>query len=279
MKKLWKILTQLLAVAILGFGLWKSYTLYTQNILRREERLHTPLPSLSFTAIVIHTEKAYPVDKSLLSLLEQTHPQLQVFYLYPKERHALEVHAQSLAQCFAKQEKLTCIPIEDTPAKTLYSLVSTLPSQEIVLILHNADFLSHEYVLEKIQTAYRRASTWMTYGSFLCYPSYKALPQGGKPFPKPIVHGNSYRTHEWIPTHPFTCYAGIFQQIPLSCWAADPSLETSWTYLFPLLEMTGPHAQFLPEILCLHQKSTEPSTSVVDALRKHPPQKRLSHFP
>ncbi len=292
MKKIFKALIKICIIGILGLGLYKSYTLYQQNVLEKKQKQEN-LSSLerSFVVIVFpqETHNEGLEEKNILSILTQDYTDFKVIYLYNDETPNSLDKTKNLIAYLGKTNQVTFLPLSQNNSilLNLYEAVQNCEDEEIILPVSNQDFLAHDSVLTKLNNLYKTPFVWMTYGSFLDYPSYKTLPQSSKPFPKNTVFNNSYRSHTIPNLYPITCYAGLFKKIqrkdletlPETLFLADNSVG----YAIPLLEMTGKHARFVNEIFYLHSRNAEELAPIREEsllyLKKQAKYKRLKELP
>jgi hypothetical protein len=130
--------------------------------------------------------------------------------------------------------------------------------QEIVVVLGGDDWLAHEWVLSRLNQYYANPDLWMTYGQYREYPSYdvgltKALD------PKLEVRQQPFFAS---PLQSF--YADLFQQIAPGDLGYPAAAELA--YMIPMLEMAGPHAAFISDILYIANKFPRKETLEVDAV-------------
>jgi hypothetical protein len=127
----------------------------------------------------------------------------------------------------------------------LARVISELPDDEIVVSLDGDDWLLPG-ALEIVQNAHD-AGALVTYGSFV-------YADGRPGFAQPIR--GPIRSEPWTATHLKTFRAGLFRRIritdlkdPTGLWlenARDQAL------MFPLVEMAGPRAVYIPHILSVY---------------------------
>lgn len=287
MKNFLKLLVKLSILAILGIGLFKSYGLYKQNLLGRSMSKKAPLlVELPFVIIIPAQNPGLLVEKTLISALSQNYSNFRVIYLDDKSTDGSFEQVQALIQ-FLKKEDKTLLLQNERPQGTLKNIHQTVlgcDSREIVVIVRACDFLAHEEVLNKLNTLYSNPFTWMTYGNYLNYPSYKQMPIHCKEFPKNIVFNNAYRSLTIPPLCPLTFYAGLFKEIPLEDFLYKGKfiqIDAPLAYELPLLEISGTHAHFVNEILYLYNQKdlkTTPS-EILHFLQNLPKQEKLKSLP
>ncbi len=121
---------------------------------------------------------------------------------------------------------------------------------EIIVDLEGCDWLAHEEVLSRLNSVYADSNVWMTYGQFKYYPSFS---QGfAAPIPEEIIDTNDLRNLTGCVTHVRTFYAALFQEIDKADFLHEGhffSEAGDLAYLIPMLEMSGTHSRFIPDVL------------------------------
>lgn len=281
MKKIFKRASQISIGALLVIGVFKSYSLYHQNILKQSSlQAESNLKSNPFVILIPSHNPGPGVEKSLLSVLSQNYQNFRIIYLDNSSTDGSFETAKKLASYLDKENKISFIKSSAPPLESLYASVQTCKNSEIILVVDSTDFLAHEAVLTKLNRLYSSPFTWMTYGSYLDYPSYKTIPTSCKSFEKNVVFNNSYRSHETMVLSPVSFYAALFKKIKLDdlrykeCFMEE---VRSWAYTLPLLEMSGKHARFVNEVLYLHSRAADENLNspCLEHLRKSPKYARV----
>ena len=281
MKKLFKRISQISIGALLVVGLFKSYSLYTQNILKQSVlKAESSLENHPFVILIPAHNPGEAAGKSLLSVLTQKYQNFRVIYLDNSSTDGSFESAKKLATYLQKEDKITFTQSNTPHLESLYKAIHTCKNEEIILVVDSTDFLAHESVLTRLNRLYGTPFIWMTYGSYLDYPSYKQIPASCKPFEKNVVFNNSYRSHETTVLSPVSFYAALFKKIKLDdlrykeCFMEE---ARSWAYALPLLEMSGKHARFVNETLYLHSRVEDEysNSPCLEHLRKSPKYKRV----
>ena len=82
MKNLFKRVSQVFIASLLVIGLFKSYTLYTQNILKQSVlEAENSLKSHPFVVLIPANNPGKSAEKALLSVLTQEYQNYRVVYL------------------------------------------------------------------------------------------------------------------------------------------------------------------------------------------------------
>ena len=139
-----------------------------------------------FVVITPSYNNAQWCEKNLRSILKQDYENYRVIYTIMLRRME---HLKKLKQLFSSPLILSALPsfiIEHNQgaAANLYKAVHMCGDDEIAVLLDGDDQLAHDGVLKKLNSIYANPDVWVTYGSYVEYPSYK---KGGwaKPCPLP----------------------------------------------------------------------------------------------
>lgn len=127
----------------------------------------------------------------------------------------------------------------------LWPLWRSLPDDEIVVWLDGDDYLATPYALEIVARAHAEGAL-ATYGQFM-------WADGSIGFAAPVK--GDPRKDPWRATHLKTFRAGLVKRIreadlrtPDGAW----NFVTDRPVMFPVLELAGHHATFIPNILCVY---------------------------
>jgi glycosyltransferase involved in cell wall biosynthesis len=85
--------------------------------------------------------------------------------------------------------------------------------EDILLFVDGDDWLYENTTLEKINELYNQKSYWMTYGSFICYPSGDIGNPQNTPYPDEVHLQNAYRKDTWRASHLRTFKWHLYKQI------------------------------------------------------------------
>lgn len=128
---------------------------------------------------------------------------------------------------------------------------------DIIATVDGDDWFYNERVLQRLNKAYSDPNVWMTYGQFVEFPSGNI--GGASKLPEEVIPKNAFREYDWVTTHLRTFYAGLFQKIRKEdlLYGLD-FFPVTWdlAFMFPLLEMSGTHSCFIPEILYVYNIAT-----------------------
>jgi len=132
--------------------------------------------------------------------------------------------------------------------------VRHLKSNEIVVVVDPDDWLAHDNVLAYLNQVYEDPNVWLTYGQFSISPT--DAPGFASQIPQDVIEQNTFRSSGGA-THLKTFYAGLYQHIShddLLFQGQYYPLAWDNAILMPMLEMSGIHSRFIPDVLYVYNK-------------------------
>lgn len=134
---------------------------------------------------------------------------------------------------------------------------------DIVVQLDGDDWFPKMDVLSYLNEIYDDQDIWLTYGSFVDWPTGK---QGySKPTPKKVVDERLYRETHWTPGQLRTFYAWVFKKIKLEDFLWNHKDESfgefypascDLAFSYPMMEMVGNHFKYINDIIYIHNVAT-----------------------
>lgn len=138
--------------------------------------------------------------------------------------------------------------------KNLYEMIHACPDHVKIVTLDGDDWLADSQVLSYIAQAYKDPQVWLTYGQYKTYPE-NALGIC-RPFPEQVLKDRSFRTYQWVSSHPRTFYAWLFKKIKAEDFIYKGAwMSVAWdlAMMLPMLEMaSNGHIKFLSRILYIY---------------------------
>jgi len=222
----------------------------------KESRLTKGIPSKRFVSvdrpfvvIVLGDNNQKNYRKCLRSVFEQEYGRYRVIYL--DDGHACEISAFLLSEHPHVCVELVSMKNKQSCTERLYRAIHSCKDEEIVVFLDGNDWLAHEKVLEYLNYCYEDFNTWMTYGNYVEYPSYK------KRKASMLSHDDKHSYRQKIGGGSIlpplrSGYAALFKKVELKDLLLEGKfIEASEEQLLflPALEMAHHHCQHVPEIL------------------------------
>ena len=229
--------------------------------------------------------------KNITSILEQDYENFRVIYIddasddktLNEVTRALKDHPKkSLFEIYHNHLKLGAM-------QNHYMAISKCKKNEIMVILDGDDWFFSSQSLKIINACYENEDTWLTWGSYIEYPSGE-IGNLSKPVSKSLLLEGKLRQQTWTTSHCRTFYAGLFQKVKKEEFMMDGKFFSSGCDLaemFPMLEMARERAKFIPDLLYVYNKSNPISDSIIHAkdrdeivkiIRRRPALNRLNHF-
>ena len=159
--------------------------------------------------------------------------------------------------------------------------------EDVVILLDGDDWFASTRSLDKLCDTYENTDCLLTYGSYVIYPWGVRGPEPSK-YPDEIIENNSYRKDEWRASHLRTFKYKLWKHLNHDDLKDEEGKFYEMTYdqaiMLPLLEMSGPRAKYISEILHVYNKENplnidkskaEQQISIAREIRQKKPYKRL----
>ncbi len=209
-----------------------------------------------------YNNEAY-CEANLSSVFRQTYPHYRVIYIDDCSSDHTYENTKTVVEKWKKQAHVTLIRNEQRrlALENLYDAIHTCADDEIIVVLDGDDWFYDEDVLSTLNQAYAQKDVWLTYGSYIYYPSGEKG-ASAQPISYPIIHSNTIRkrSHKrWVLSHLKTFYAKLFKQIASEDLKQNGSFLPSaydFAMMIPMVEMAGIHTRFIQKILYVYNRST-----------------------
>lgn len=135
----------------------------------------------------------------------------------------------------------------------IYFAVTQCKPTDIIVLVDGDDWLYHESVLQVVNKLYANPDIWLTYGQYITYPDGTGY--GADPLPTWVFDHHYYRDYPWVTTHLRSFYAGLFHKVKREDLLYEGKFyPVAWdlAFMFPMLEMSGPHSHFYPGVLYVY---------------------------
>ncbi|MBI2743410.1 MAG: glycosyltransferase family 2 protein [Chlamydiales bacterium] len=242
-------------------AVWQGARFFkTEKKVSSRSKSSLVLEEKPFVIVIPSYKNSSFCEKNLRSVFEQKYKNYRVIYIDDCSPDDTFAKAKDLVEKSGQQERFTLIRNEKNRGalSNFYHAIHTCRDNEIIVALDGDDFLAHDEVLVKLNRIYSKGDVWMTYGNYLDYPTYKQSVVSCKKIPDKVVKQNSFRKAPWVSSHLRTFYAGLFKQIKYDDLLYQGNfypMAGDLAMMFPLLEMSGRHAQFVSDILYLYNRT------------------------
>lgn len=144
----------------------------------------------------------------------------------------------------------------------LYYALQLCEPDEIVFNMDGDDWLADEYVFAKINDIYQDPQVWITYGSFINWPTNEI--GYCQAISDEYVEKQLFRKKWWKPGQLRTFYAWLAHQVQVKDLLFEgPYFQGEFfpanadlAYYYPMMEMAGPHYRFIPELIYIRNVAT-----------------------
>lgn len=139
------------------------------------------------------------------------------------------------------------------------AIIFSDPSQEdVVITLDGDDWLLGNGVLGYLNKQYAEKQCWMTYGSYVEFPS-KIRGKFSRQIPPQIIENNSFRESEWMSSHLRTFKYWLWEKIKFDDLLKEDGefCDGAWDmrFMFPMLEMCGKKSLFIEKIMLSYNRT------------------------
>lgn len=219
-----------------------------------------------FVVIVPSYNNSLWVEKNLRSIFEQKYDNYRVIYINDASTDSTLLQVQDLVDSWGEGHRFEIVnnATNRGAMENIYRAVHRCDPDEVVLVLDGDDWFAHDRVLEKLNEIYADPDVWVTWGSYVEYPNYSSyhVANFAQPLPQSVIDGRKirqYSKNHWCFSQLRTFYAGIFQNLKLKDLAYEGRFvdaANDAAFFIPVLEMAGPHIQYVPEILYIWNRAT-----------------------
>jgi len=228
------------------------------------------------------------IIKTLDSIFSQQYDNFRVILVNDastdQTKNLIDSYIEKIKDIKTIQCKVHHNEIRHRKLANLYKVIHECDPDEIVFLLDGDDWLVHDQVLARINTYYDDSSIWMTFGDYENYPAYVAknwgVAEGSycSSVSDDVIEQLLYRKKPFVYMHPRTFYAWLFHQVHLGDLITEkiPGFVGDFfpacndlAMFFPMVELAGPHVQFIDEILyCRNIESELVGFKVDSALQR-----------
>ena len=134
--------------------------------------------------------------------------------------------------------------------------------EDIIVVLDGDDWFARRNILSTLKETYDKEQCWLTYGSYIEYPSM-TVGKFAKQIPEEVIHTNSIRQYPWVTGHLQTFKYGLWENVDKSKSFREPSEPNKehhfmygWdlAWVIPLVELAGKRAHYISDILYVYNR-------------------------
>ncbi len=206
----------------------------------------------------------------------QNYRNYHVIYIDDASTDGTDRLVQDFVKEWGMENRFTIIKNKERKymAYNRYMAIHLCADTDICIALDADDWLAHNEVLAYYNKVYRNKNVWLTYGSFMRFPS-------GDPglacarLPDKVIQKNSVRKERWMTSHLKTFYAWLFKLIPVEQFKYEDTFlagATDQAMMYPMLEMAHSYSKFIAKKTCMYNcpddETMSPSMLAVKEYRK-----------
>jgi len=139
--------------------------------------------------------------------------------------------------------------------------------EDVIITLDGDDWLATKHTLEALNNVYNDSNCWITYGSYMEYPSMRRG-KFSREIPKEIIEANTFRESEWMSSHMRTFKYKLWKKIKKKDFLEEDGrfCDGAWDmiFMFPMLEMAGHRSTFIKRILYTYNRMNPLNEDKVD---------------
>jgi len=244
-----------------------------------------PKPKITLSPSSLHFKIIIPsynvekwIDKTINSLLTQTHNNFQAIFIDDCSsddtyRTALNTIGGDKRFITVKNEKNIGVM-----ANVVAGLKTLKPSDEdVVITLDGDDWFSHNKALETIHKTYHVKKCLVTYGMWESIPPVKSYPQRWRRHSSAVIAQNSFRGDVYratqIRTWKYKLWKKIKDQDLRNKAGNYYSMASDVAIMLPILEMAGDRQEFISEIGYVYNQQNSNNDGKLDRAK----QKRIEN--
>lgn len=238
---------------------------------------------LHFSVTSTTLNAARYVDRCMRSVANQTYEHWDHYVVDAASGDQTAKVARAFARLCPSQFHVSVNKVLRRSAlENVYNIWQDLPDDEVIVWLDGDDWLAGDRAFEVLARTYASPiEPWVTYGQFM-------QPNGEVSMADAYPIGSDVRSERWRATHLKTFRAGLVKKIdPKDLLRPDGKwmeLAIDRPVMYPLLEMAGEHAVFIPNILYVYNTAAsweanhsplEREKEIAEAERV----RRMPHYP
>jgi len=153
--------------------------------------------------------------------------------------------------------------------KNIYDAIkiSNPNDEDIIVTVDGDDWLPNSNVLSHLSDFYEREKCWLTYGSYVEYPSGRKG-AASRRVPEGVIRQSSYRTTPWMTSHLRTFKHHLWNRIDVNDLKDESGkfYQMTWdlAFMFPMLEMSGDRHKYIDEVMYVYNRDNPLNDDKVD---------------
>ena len=192
------------------------------------------------------------IGKCVKSIQLQTYSDFECFLIDDMSTDSSVVVIQEMIQ---EDDRFTLIKNTEKKyaLRNIYEaiMISGTNPEDVIVTLDGDDWFATKKALETLNEIYDKYRCFMTYGSYIEFPS---MSKGKfcRKIPQSVIRSNTYRESQWFSSHLRTFKRHLWNSIEVEDLKKGGGFfEMTWdmAFMFPMLEMAGPLAVHIDKML------------------------------
>jgi len=150
--------------------------------------------------------------------------------------------------------------------------LSSPSDADVIVTLDGDDWFATKTVLTKLNERYKDPDCFLTYGSFMEYPSRRVGAESSK-YSDYVIENNLFRKDQWRASHLRTFKHIVWKNVNVEDLKDNDGKFYEMTYdqamMLPMLEICGDKAKFIPDILYVYNKDNPNAVNKIKAQKQH----------
>jgi len=143
---------------------------------------------------------------------------------------------------------------------------------DVIVTLDGDDWFATKTVLTKLNERYKDSDCFLTYGSFMEYPSRRTGAESSQ-YSDYVIENNLFRKDQWRASHLRTFKHVVWKNVKVEDLKGQDGEFYEMTYdqamMLPMLEICGNKAKFIPDILYVYNKDNPNAVNKTRAQKQH----------
>lgn len=223
------------------------------------------IPEKKMVLVMPSYNNAAWYQKNLDSVFSQNYENWHIIYIDDASTDGTLELVRNYVKLKNKESKVTIIANSQRRGALAnhYFAVHMCEDWDIVTQLDGDDWFAHKDVLSYLNDVYDDQNIWMTYGSFIDWPTDR--PGYSQPLSSEVLANELFRETYWTPGQLRTFYAWLFKKIKLEDFLWDHNDESlgkfypaacDLAFSYPLIEMAGEHYKYISDLIYIHNIAT-----------------------
>jgi len=144
--------------------------------------------------------------------------------------------------------------------------------EDVIVTLDGDDWFARKDALSILEKTYREKDCWLTYGSYVEYPS-SIRGKFSTQVPDSIIENNTFRESPWMTSHLRSWKYGLWEKIDKERSFVEPDaidennhFANCWdlAYMFPLVELAAKRMEYVEELLYVYNRKNPLNVDKLD---------------